>query len=104
MLNKKTIIDQIEIARHGSINIRLALIVEDDGIEISKRWHRVSIDPGMDVDAVLNIVDADIATRDTLKAATIDRGERVALLKSVVGLVHTPQAIAAHRARASVVK
>lgn len=99
MLSKKTIIDQIEISRHGSINIRLALLVEDDGAEISKRWHRVSIDPGMDVDAVLDVVDADITTRSTLKAAAIDRVEKVALLKSVVGLVHTPQVIKAHRDR-----
>lgn len=98
MLEKKTIIDQIEVTRNGTIGIRLALQVLEDGEELSKTWHRVSIEPGMDVDDVLSLVDADITARPTLKAKPIERTDgKLNVLKSIVSLVHTPDFVNAKK-------
>ena len=43
MIEKKTIVDQIEIARDGSIQIRLGLLLVEDGSIIDCKWHRTRI-------------------------------------------------------------
>ena len=96
MIEKKTIIDQIEITRSGHVQVRLALLLLDDGIEISSRWHRVTIEPGGDIDAAIAAVNADITTRDALKAVSIET-ERVPLLKDVCKLAHTPDVVQKHK-------
>lgn len=97
MIEKKTVIDQIEITRNGTIQVRFALLVLDDGEEISSRWHRTAIEPGADVVAQLNAVDSDITTRKELKAVPIERGRSLDLLRSIVSLVHTPEVVIKHR-------
>lgn len=97
MIEKRTIIDQIEIARSGHIQIRFGLLLVEDGTEISCQWHRTSIEPGGDVDATIAAVNADITTRGTLKAQPVS-GDKVPLIKAVCGLVHTPEVVKAHRA------
>lgn len=44
MLEKKTVIDQIELTRHGTTQVRFAVLILDDGVEISRRWHRTAVD------------------------------------------------------------
>jgi hypothetical protein len=48
-LIEKTIIDKIEIVENNSIQIRTATIIEKDGIEIAKTYHRHAISPGDDI-------------------------------------------------------
>jgi hypothetical protein len=96
MIEKKTVIDQIEVTRSGHVQVRLAILVIEDGIEISSRWHRVTVDPGGDVDAAIAAVNTDITTRDTLKASPIDAG-KIPLLKSICKVAHTPEVIAQHK-------
>lgn len=86
-IEKKTIIDQIEIDRAGRVNVRFGLLLVEDGAEISCKWHRTQIEPGVDVDALFGIINADITTRPELKAAPID-SERVSLVKAVCDLVY----------------
>lgn len=100
MLVKKTIIDQIEITRDGTIQIRCALMVLEDGKEIgATQWHRMSIPPGADVDAQLALVDDHLSARGVgpssdrlVKYPAVDRA-RVSQLKAVRDIVHTPEVI-----------
>jgi hypothetical protein len=48
-LTEKTIIDQIEITRINTIQIRMANIIEKDGIEVSKTYHRYVLKPTDDI-------------------------------------------------------
>lgn len=46
MLTEKTIIDKIEIVNENIIQIRQAKIIERDGEEIARNFHRSVLSPG----------------------------------------------------------
>jgi len=48
-LIEKTIIDKIELVENNSIQVRTATIIEKDGIEIAKTFHRHVVAPGDNV-------------------------------------------------------
>lgn len=48
-LTESTKVDQIEVVENGSIQVRTATIIERDGVEISKSFHRHVKHPGEDV-------------------------------------------------------
>ncbi len=48
-LIEKKIIDKIEIVENNCIQIRTATIIEKDGVEIAKTFHRHVLAPGEDV-------------------------------------------------------
>ena len=48
-LIEKQIIDKIEVLENNSIQIRTATIIEKDGIEIAKTFHRHVLSPGDDI-------------------------------------------------------
>jgi hypothetical protein len=48
-LTEKTLVDKIEIIENNSIQIRTATIIERDGTEISRTFHRHTLSPGDDV-------------------------------------------------------
>jgi len=48
-LEEKSVIDQIEVTRNGSINIRRADLILKDGVEIAKTYHRHVLAPGDDL-------------------------------------------------------
>ena len=63
MLEKTEIIDQINVLESGQIQVRKATKILDDGLEISKSYHRHCLAPGDDltgqddrVVAIANIV------------------------------------------------
>ena len=45
-LTEKTLVDKIEIIENNSIQIRTATIIERDGTEISRTFHRHTLSPG----------------------------------------------------------
>lgn len=50
MLEKKTVIDKIEILEDGTIQTRESTVIFEDGVEISrKHTNRKVIDPDMDI-------------------------------------------------------
>jgi hypothetical protein len=61
MLEKETLNDKIEIVQTGNgypiIQVRTATIITDDGVEISRNFHRRVVTPGDDFLAEL---DADV--------------------------------------------
>ena len=48
-LIEKTIIDKIELVENNSIQVRTATIIERDGTEISRTFHRHVVCPGDNV-------------------------------------------------------
>lgn len=42
-LQKYSYIDQIEVGTNGDLNVRIILCVEEDGVELSRRYHRTFI-------------------------------------------------------------
>ena len=48
-LTETTIIDKIELVENGTIQVRTATIIERDGTEIAKTYHRHVVSPGDNV-------------------------------------------------------
>jgi hypothetical protein len=48
-LTETTLIDKIEIVETNSIQVRTATIIEKDGIELAKSYHRHVVCPGDDI-------------------------------------------------------
>ncbi len=90
MLEKKTILDQIELTRDGTIQVRLALQILEDGVELSSTWHRTSIPPGADPGAQMAAVNAHLQQMN--KATVTD----FSLLTNIVPVVHTKEVNAAY--------
>jgi len=47
-LTEKTIIDKIEVIENNSIQVRTATIIEKDGTELTRTFHRHVLAPGAD--------------------------------------------------------
>ena len=50
MLTKEVIIGQIEVIANNCVQVRQDTIIKDDGIEISKTYHRHVLAPGDNLD------------------------------------------------------
>lgn len=48
-LTEKTITDKIEVLENNSIQVRTANIIEKDGVEISRTFHRHVVNPSDDI-------------------------------------------------------
>lgn len=48
-LTERKIIDKIEIIENGSLQIREANVIEKDGNEIARTFHRYVLEPGQDL-------------------------------------------------------
>ncbi len=72
---KRTEVDRREILIDGTIQVRTATVIEEDGVELSRSFHRHVIHPGQ------NVSNED----DTVKA--------------VAAVEHTPEKIAAYAAK-----
>jgi hypothetical protein len=96
MIEKKTIVDQIEISRSGHIHIRFGLLLIEDGVELDCKWHRTVIEPGSDIDAQIAAVNSHL---QIMGKATIDDSTQISRLKSVAALFHTSDVVAEHKAR-----
>jgi hypothetical protein len=48
-LTEKTIIDKIEVIENNSIQVRTANIIEKDGTELTRTFHRHVLAPGADI-------------------------------------------------------
>ncbi len=47
-LTKSTKTDRIEVLEMGQLQVRTATIVDEDGVEISRTFHRHVLEPGAD--------------------------------------------------------
>jgi len=51
-LTKSTVVDQITVTEYGVVLFREATRILEDGVELSKTFHRSSLTPGQDVSGV----------------------------------------------------
>lgn len=51
-LTKTTAVDQITVTENGIVLYREATTILEDGVEISKKYHRTSLTPGQDLAGV----------------------------------------------------
>jgi len=49
MITKQTVIDQITVTENGIILYREATRIIEDGVELTKTYHRSSLTPGQDL-------------------------------------------------------
>lgn len=50
-LTKRVVIGSIEVLPRGEIQVRQDTIVEEDGVELSKTYHRHVVEPTADISA-----------------------------------------------------
>ena len=48
-LNKTIVVDRIEVLEMGQIQVRTATIIDEDGTQISRTFHRHVLNPGADL-------------------------------------------------------
>ena len=56
--------DKIEVTQHWNVGVRCATIIKDDGVEISRTFHRKVLTPGT-LDASDNLVETDLSGEDS---------------------------------------
>jgi hypothetical protein len=57
-LSKSTVVDQITVTENGIVLFREATRILEDGVELSKTYHRSSLTPGQDISGVPSNVQA----------------------------------------------
>jgi hypothetical protein len=68
-LIEKVIIDKIELTENNSIQVRTATIIEKDGVELTRTFHRHIVCPGNDIaneDAKVQAIANAIWTEDVI--------------------------------------
>ena len=74
-LDKQVLIDRIEVVENGTVQVRQATIITEDGNQISRTFHRWVITPSQDYS---------------------DQEDKV---KAICQVTHTPEVIAAYQAQ-----
>jgi len=74
-LDKQVLIDRIEVVENGTVQVRQATIITEDGNQISRTFHRWCITPSQDYS---------------------DQEDKV---KAICQVAHTPEVIAAYQAQ-----
>ena len=74
-LDKQVLIDQIEVVENGTVQVRQATIITEDGKQLSRTYHRWCIAPSQDYS---------------------DQEDKV---KDICRVTHTPEVIAAYQAQ-----
>ena len=70
-LTEKTIVDKIEVLENNSIQVRTANIIEKDGVEITRTFHRHVVNPSNDIsgeDAKVQAVANAVWTEEIISA------------------------------------
>jgi hypothetical protein len=89
-IERKTVIDQIEITRGGPIQIRFAKLLVEDGKELACEWHRTTLEPGNEPDAMFAAVNDHL---EQMGVARIEQDALAGVLRGVTPMVHTPDVV-----------
>lgn len=78
-ITRKTVIDQIEIRRDGSTQIRFGLLLVENDVELDCKWHRTAVPADGDLDAQIAAVEAHLQTmgHPAIEAADKQRAREV---------------------------
>lgn len=105
MIKKQTVVDQIEITRDGTMQVRFGLLLVEDGVVINCQWHRTSIEPGGDVGAQIATVSNHLGQAE-LAPGIAGKYPAVSLVDSERVRAHalvawTPEVVTAYKAKVS---
>jgi hypothetical protein len=73
-LTKETVVDKIEVTENGTVQVRTATRIMEDGVQLSQSYHRHVVVPG-----------ADYSTED-------------ARVQAICSATHTAEVVAAYQA------
>lgn len=78
-IERKTVVDQVEVTRNGDLQIRIALLIVDGEKEIGSKWHRTMIPAGHQVDPQMALVNHHLALmgEETVKDEDIAKIKRI---------------------------
>ena len=82
-LTKTVLVDKIEVLEMGQIQVRTATCISEDGVELSRSFHRHVLEPGDDTSGEADRVAAVAAatwTPDVVATWDAIRAERQALM------------------------
>jgi hypothetical protein len=91
MLTKRTVVSQLEITEAGTIQVRLEKQVVEDGVVLSKEYHRTVVAPGESAADVIAEVNRHL--KDTKHAELEDH--EVARVQRIAAVEHRPAVVAA---------
>lgn len=101
MLIKNTVIERIEILAHGAIQVRFAkLIIDGDRIVGSPQWHRCTIEPGTDIDAMLLTINNHLEQMGEARCSEEQTPFSILtpqVLREQITRIHTPEMIAIYQ-------
>jgi hypothetical protein len=85
VLTKETAVDQITVTEKGIVLVRETTTIKEDGVELSKKYHRTSFTPNQDVSGQPDNVQAICAAAWTpeLVSAWNDEQARIAAEQEV---------------------
>ena len=93
MIEKRTVVDQVETTPGGTIQIRLRKEAVEEGKVLSYEFHRTALAPGIPLDSQMAQVNAHLKGMDY--PAVID----VSRIQRIVAVEHTAAVVAAYRAK-----
>lgn len=56
MIEHKTVVDAVEVSRNGTVQVRIALLLVEDGVELDCKWHRTALNVDSDVSVQFDAV------------------------------------------------
>ena len=68
MIERKTVLEQPELNRNGLLQIKIALLLVEDGAEISCNWHRTAVELDGDVQQQMDFVNSHLASMEPTQA------------------------------------
>jgi len=71
-LEKRTHVDQVEVRADGTLQIRLAQQIVEDGVVLSTAWHRSVLAPGADAGAHLAALNRHLAANRAAPVAAAE--------------------------------
>ncbi len=94
-LERKTLVDQVEIRRDGTIQVRLLKAIVDGDTIVASEYHRLSLEPGAQLEVAAKVVNDSLATM----GAAVVSAEEWARVARVVDVEHTAEVNLAFAAR-----
>lgn len=95
-IQRMTVLDQIECTGAGVVQIRFNKLLLENGVVLASQYHRCSLAPGENVDAVIAVVNAHLEQMGAAKVEDSEWGR----VRKVVAAYHTPELIAAYESAA----
>ena len=94
-IEKRTIIDQIEITRNGVVRLRLDKQLVDGEKVLKSEYHRAGFEPGADLNIAIQTINNHLVALGEVEVSPIE-WERV---RRVVDLEHTPEVVTVFQAK-----